>query len=184
MVPRTRKPEPRHAPEYHRKWLPACFLRSRCALLGVGPAPEQRRPSAILPRATPVAPSIASLTMIRNMVPMGPALPPPRTKCLPQAQTEERGCHGLLRAVRVTPASCSGARGWGPTLSPLLTSTATMGVLFAGGAGPASGAAPPLADTLLCLAVNGDSQCEIGSLTQSLSADGLRGGDGGSSAGA
>jgi hypothetical protein len=64
-------------------------------------------------------------------------LAPPRTKCPPQAQTEERGRHGLLRAVRVTPASCSGARGWGPTLSPLLTSTATMGVLFAGGAGPA-----------------------------------------------
>jgi hypothetical protein len=76
---------------------------------------------------------IASLTMIRKHGADGTALPPPKTKCLPQAQTEERGCHGLLRAVRVTPASCSGARGWGPTL----LTTATMGVLFAGGAGPA-----------------------------------------------
>jgi hypothetical protein len=36
MVPRPRNPEPRHAPEYHHKWLPACFLGSRCASLAAG----------------------------------------------------------------------------------------------------------------------------------------------------
>jgi hypothetical protein len=58
---------------------------------------------------------------------------PPRTKCLPQAQNEERGCHGLLGAIRVTPASW----GAGGQLFIAATTTATMGVLFAGGTGPA-----------------------------------------------